>query len=285
MRLTFLTASLFALTALPALAKDPECRWAKSWDEAVAEAKARNVPIHVAFQDDSKACTGMDTSVYANKELVAASKRWVNVYCNRDSGHGKQRVGEREMCKRHPEITCEEHIECNSIASGKYFQGAFRMPATVWCKSDGTEIGKVEGGLSAKQVIEKMRWAETIVGPGLDTDAYDFLLDRLAVGEKAAADGRTKDAVDAYAAAVKTYGKHPAAKKWTDEAQAALDQLAGVARRKIADAATAKDAGDFAKARDLLASVQTDFKGQPVVKEADKAMAEVVAAEKAAGKK
>lgn len=227
----------------------------------------------------------MDSSVYANKDFVAASKRWVNVYCSKDSGHGTEKVGDKEMCKLHPGITCEEHIACNASAGGKYFQGTFRAPATVWCKPDGTEIGKVQGGMSAKQVIEKMGEAEKVLGPGLDVDAYDFLLDRLAVGDKAVADEKLKEAVDAYAAAVKTFGKNPAAKTWTDKAQAALDQLVEGARTKIAEAATAKDAGDFAKAKELLKSVQTDFKGQPVAKEADKAMADVSAAEKAAGKK
>ena len=52
MRRTVLTAALLALAALPALAKGPQCRWARSWDDAMAEAKARNVPIHVTFHKD-----------------------------------------------------------------------------------------------------------------------------------------------------------------------------------------------------------------------------------------
>ncbi len=53
MRRFLLTAAAFALAAVPALAGGgPQCRWAKSWDEALAEAKARNVPIHVTFHKD-----------------------------------------------------------------------------------------------------------------------------------------------------------------------------------------------------------------------------------------
>ncbi|NUN49599.1 MAG: hypothetical protein HUU15_12295 [Candidatus Brocadiae bacterium] len=44
--------ALFAVAALPAFARGPECRWSKTWDEALAEAKARNVPIHVTFHKD-----------------------------------------------------------------------------------------------------------------------------------------------------------------------------------------------------------------------------------------
>jgi hypothetical protein len=226
----------------------------------------------------------MDSSVYANKDFVAASKRWVNVYCSKDDMHGKVKVGEKEMCKLHPTITCQEHMDCNLSAGGKYFQGTFGAPATVWCKPDGTEIGKVQGGMSTKQLIEKMAEAERVVGPGLDSDSYQFLLEKLASGEKAATDGKVKDAVDAYAGAIKAMSKNKLAKAWVDRAQAALDALVEGAKTRIGEAVAAKDAGDFAKAREILKAVQTEFKGQAIAKDADKAMADVAAAEKAAKK-
>ncbi len=60
MRLAFITASLFAACIAfagdkkekPAQVPSDFIRWAHSWDEAVAEAKERNVPIHVAFHKD-----------------------------------------------------------------------------------------------------------------------------------------------------------------------------------------------------------------------------------------
>ena len=36
----------------PAVAPPDFIHWAHSWDEAVTEAKERNVPIHVAFHKD-----------------------------------------------------------------------------------------------------------------------------------------------------------------------------------------------------------------------------------------
>ena len=51
-KLALATAAL-ALLALPALAKPPvEVRWGRSWDEAVKEAKARNVPIMLGLHKD-----------------------------------------------------------------------------------------------------------------------------------------------------------------------------------------------------------------------------------------
>ncbi|MEK7466529.1 MAG: hypothetical protein AAB074_03865 [Planctomycetota bacterium] len=226
----------------------------------------------------------MDSSVYANKDFVAASKRWVNVYCSKDSMHGTEKVGDQEMCKLHPGIKCEDHIACNQSAGGLYFKGSFGAPATVWCMPDGKEIGKHQGGMASKQVIEKMAEAEKACGPGLDQDAYDFLLGKTEAGDKAANDGKQKEAVEAYTAIVKTMGKNPAAKSWVEKAQAGLDRQVELAKGQIEEAVKLKDSGDFAKAKEMLKAVQVSFKGQPVAKEADKAMADVTAAEKAAKK-
>ncbi|KAF0245113.1 MAG: hypothetical protein FD180_1890 [Planctomycetota bacterium] len=227
----------------------------------------------------------MDSSVYANKDFVAASKRWVNVYCSKDTSHGTERVNDQEMCKLHSTIKCEDHVSCNSEAGGKYFKGTFGAPATVWCMPDGKEIGQKQGGMASKQVIEKMAEAEKAVGPGLDSDSYEFLLEKIGGGDKAANDGKVKEAVEAYSAALKAMGRNPAAKSWVEKAQKGLDRQVELAKSRIEDAMKAKDEGDFAKAKELLKAIQTDFKGQPVAKEADKAMSDVSAAEKTAGKK
>lgn len=62
MRLTFAAASLLAASVAFAGDKDKKekpaqipadsIHWAHSWEEALAEAKERNVPIHVAFHKD-----------------------------------------------------------------------------------------------------------------------------------------------------------------------------------------------------------------------------------------
>jgi hypothetical protein len=285
MRKFTLTAAALALSVLSAYAKPPVdgVHWAKTWEDAVKEAKERNVPIMVTFhKDNCPRCTGMDSSVYNQKEFIAASRRWVNVYCNKDTGHGTVKIDGKEMCKLCPSITCDDHVKCDQgSGSGAYFNGTIGTPATVWADSSGKKIDSNQGGMSSKQLLEKMAEAEKAQGPGLDEASYAFLTDNLAAGEKATTDGKTKDAIDAYTGIVKQMGKNPAAKTWVEKAQSALDKLVEGAKARIEEAAKAKDGGDFAKAKELLKAVQTEFKGQPVAKDADKAMAEVVAAEKA----
>ncbi|MCE9583944.1 MAG: hypothetical protein K8T20_15785 [Planctomycetes bacterium] len=222
----------------------------------------------------------MDSSVYANKEFVAASKRWVNVYCSKDSGHGTEKVGDVEMCKIHPGIKCEEHVACNASSSGLFFSGTHKAPGTVWCDSTGKMIGKQEGSMSAKQVIEKMAEAEKAVGVGIGLDEYEFFKTKLAAGEKSATDGKVKDAFEAYTAVVKM-SKTPGSKPWVDKAQAALDKIMESGKTRLADAMALKDAKDYANAKAALKQLAVDYKGQPFAKEIDKANAEVLAAEKA----
>lgn len=45
-------AAVLALASLPALAGGPEVRWAKDWEEALKEAKERNVPIMLGIHKD-----------------------------------------------------------------------------------------------------------------------------------------------------------------------------------------------------------------------------------------
>lgn len=284
--LTF--AAIAVLASLPALAGPPEpaVRWAHSWEEAVKEAEERNVPIHVTFHKDGcPKCTSMDASVYNQKDFIVASKRWVNVYCNRNTGHGTQKVNGKDACKLFANLTCEEHVACDSGASGGgYFKGSFGTPATVWCDVTGKEIGQNQGGMSAKQLIEKMAEAEKTVGPGLGEDEYLFLHGKMEAGEKAVADGKLRDAVEIYASAIKAMGKVASAKPWVEKIQESLDKLVEGARGRIEEAAKAKDDGDFGKAKELLRAVSADFKGQPVAKDAEKALVEVLAAEKASKK-
>ncbi|MCE9583943.1 MAG: hypothetical protein K8T20_15780 [Planctomycetes bacterium] len=53
MKTSYLSIAAFMLAALPALARGPECKWAHSWEEALAEAKERNVPIHATYHKDN----------------------------------------------------------------------------------------------------------------------------------------------------------------------------------------------------------------------------------------
>ena len=126
----------------------------------------------------------MDSSVYANKEFVKASKRWVCVYGSNDTGHGTAAVDGKEMCKLHPQITCEEHVKVDADASGKFFSGDDRDAGDglVRLRREGSrQAGRRDVG-EAVDGEDGGGGEEAGARPG--SDEYWYALDRIAAGEK-----------------------------------------------------------------------------------------------------
>lgn len=221
----------------------------------------------------------MDSSVYANKDFVKASKRWVCVYASKDTGHGTKKVDGKEMCKLHPQLLCEDHVRADGQAGGKFFSGTIRTPATVWCDPEGKEIGKQQGSMSAKQLIEKMAEAEKKVGPGLGSDEYWMAQERNAAGEKLLGEGKLKEALEAFNAVVKLE-KLPGSKPVVERAKAGLARVDEQGRSWLAQATEMKSAGDNVKAKAKLKEIVAALKGSEIAKEAEKMLAEMESAEK-----
>ncbi|MBI2923221.1 MAG: hypothetical protein HYY18_19370 [Planctomycetes bacterium] len=221
----------------------------------------------------------MDSSVYANKDFIKASKRWVCVYGSKDSGHGTEKVNGAEMCKLHPQLTCDDHMKVNGEVSGKFFTGTIKMPATVWCDSDGKEVGKQQGALSSKQLIEKMAEVEKQLGPGLGSDEYWMAQDRLAAGEKAMGEAKLRDALASFNEVVKME-KLPGSKAVVDRAKAGLERTNEMVQALVANADEIRSAGDLDRAKEKYKEILAQFRGTEIGKKAEKALAEMEQAEK-----
>ena len=278
-RLTLIATAL-AMAALPAMAAPPEIRWARSWDEALKEAKDRNVPIHVAVhKDDSPDCATMAGSVFTSKEFIVASKNWVNVYCNRDTAHGVAKVEGKDVCKLFPAMGCADHVACEKAVSAQFFKGAIAAPGIVWCDADGKEIGQFQGAMTAKALLEKMAAAVKKVGPGLALDDWLAAIGHLADGDKAVTDNLFTAAILAYSAVLKI-SKVPGAKTVVARAQAGLDRVNEQGMLQFQHAQEKVAAKDVKGAREELTKISATFKGLPAAKEADKALAKIEEDEK-----
>jgi len=209
----------------------------------------------------------MDGSVYPNKDVVAASKRWVNIYCNKDTEHGTKKVGNEEFCALIPGIRCEEHVAAWNALNNLYFKGSIPNPTTIWCDVDGTEVGRQEGSMVAKDMISKFAAAEKKVGPGLNVDEYNYAMGSIADGAKSEEAGKIPDAVKSYAAVVRM--KNPAAKNVIQLAQDAMNKLDAAGRVKVSAAKEIIAGRDYERAKSILKEVLTTYKGLPVAKEAE----------------
>jgi len=215
----------------------------------------------------------MDSPVYPNKDFVAASKKWVSIYCNKESEHGSKKVGlDKELCAIIAGITCDEHTKNFAELSGKFFKGTIMNPTHIWCDPDGNEIGRQVGAMPTKGLVEKMGEALKKVGPGLGGDEYAYMNDKIAEGQKASEENKPKDAIAAWTAVTKM-SKNPGAKNVVARAQAGLDKLNEYGKDQVAKAKDLATGGDVEGARKLLKEIYSGYKGLDCAKDAEKEIA------------
>ena len=64
----------------------------------------------------------MDGSVYPNKDVIAASKLMVNIFCNKEDTHGLKKYGSEEMCADNYGQLCAEHVKNHGEVANKFFK-------------------------------------------------------------------------------------------------------------------------------------------------------------------
>ncbi len=285
-----LRVSAFVLAALAlcvsARAGTPEgVRWAGSWQAATAEAAERNVPILVVFVRQDEAGLAIEKSVLTGREFVAASKKWVTVYCNRDETQPTKKEGDKEFSALTPGITVAEHIAAWKALSGQFFKtDDAPAPAFVWCLPSGEEVGRNEGPMTSREVTARMAEATKKAGPGLDAGDYVEALDHLKAGGAAADERKVQDAVKEFAAVVKMQ-KLPGSKGVVSRAQAELDKLDAAGRAAMEPANEVIVAEDYPRAKTILKDVMDTYRGLPAAKDAGKKYDEVCELEKAKAKR
>jgi hypothetical protein len=134
--------------------------WKGDWDAAVEEAAARNVPIHLAaLMDNCPVCKAMSDSAFTDPRIIELSRSFVNVLAHNETTHGDHDavVGKEKvkLCNEYATIPCSLHRKGWS-AVGKFINGTFVAPMTLFADPAGREIGKAEGGLSPNDLLKKM---------------------------------------------------------------------------------------------------------------------------------
>ncbi|NUN48572.1 MAG: hypothetical protein HUU15_07070 [Candidatus Brocadiae bacterium] len=206
--------------------------------------------------------------------MIAASKTTVNIFCNNETEHAKdKKYGNEEWCEHNYGQKCDEHVANHNALSSKFFSGSIPNPTTILCTPDGTEIARKKGAPSNKELIDMIKAAATKVGPGLGRDEYLFAKDKMKAAEEQIAAGKTPDAIKTLQTVTKTFAKNPAAKPALDAAQKKLDDLNQAGMDRIAAAKEAAAAGNVEEARKELKDVYNSCKGLECSKAAEKEMA------------
>lgn len=129
--------------------------WALDWTEALYESRWRNVPMHVAYHDDSEPSRSMIATVYSDPKFIEASRMWVNVPVLAKGGHevDVDRDGGRViLCDRFWNINCEVHVR--HAAAAVNFKDLTQRPATVFTMMGLQELGRLEGKITAPELLK-----------------------------------------------------------------------------------------------------------------------------------
>lgn len=269
-----------AACASQALAKPPEIRWARSWKDATAEAKIRNVPVVVVFAKVDADGGTLEKSVLGSSDVIFASKKWIAVYCNQDPGQPTKKMGDKVVSAVTPGLTEEDHIAAWKELAPKFFKGVeVTTPAVVWCDPEGEEKGRIAGKVTASELLSKVGETSKKIGPGLDGDEYVEAMEHLKTGDDATAGNKFEDAVREFGEVAKLE-KTPGAKGVVQMSKERLNGVNDVGKTFYTRAMDCATGGDNVQAKSRLKEIMTRFDGLPVAKDAKKSYDELVAREK-----
>jgi hypothetical protein len=208
----------------------------------------------------------MSESTFTDPKVIELSKNFVNVIAHRETSHGDHEVlvGKEKvkLCNEYYDIPCSVHTK-GDAAVGKFFQGSFGTPSTVFADPSGKEISKVQGGLSSGELIKKMNEAQAAVsGEKISLTQWQSAQKFVADSEAFLAKGDTKKAVDAVVKLGRMKGA--AFKTMSEEATAKVED----AGKKALSEALAMD--NVEEKKKALKKIVDDYKPLAVSNEAKK---------------
>lgn len=209
----------------------------------------------------------MSDSTFTDPKVIEMSRSFVNVIAHSETGHGDRdaMVGKEKtkLCTEYGNIPCSVHKQGWTTAVGKFINGTFGTPTTIFADPKGKEIGKAEGGLSGKELITKMTDAlAKVPGDHLTTTLWQTAKRLVADSDAWLAKGEPKKAAECLVKLSKIKGAP--IKEMTDEASARANE----AGRKALQAALALGADEEKKK--ALKKIVDDYKPLEVSAEAKK---------------
>jgi hypothetical protein len=209
----------------------------------------------------------MAETSFTDQKVIEASRNFVCFIVHEETSHGsKEAVVGREklkLCQEYYTIPCETHVK-GWDAVGKFFQGTFQTPTTVFAEPGGKEISRYVGSLDARDLLKKMQEIQgKVQGEKVPLPVWhagqQLAREAAAHMEK----GDLRKAIDAWT----KLGKLSKAYWFRDTSREGLDKLIDNGERRIADALV-KDTPE--EKRKALQKVIDDFKGTRVADQAKK---------------
>ncbi|HEX7896692.1 MAG TPA: hypothetical protein VF950_02970 [Planctomycetota bacterium] len=214
----------------------------------------------------------MSETSYVDPKVIEMSKNFVNVVAHQETTHGDREllVGreKKKLCTEYFNIPCSVHVK-GYEAAGKFFQGTFSTPTTVFADPGGVELSRKVGGLSGGELVKAMNEALLKVnGEKIGLPVWSLMKQLQADVEAQLAKNEAKKAVDAAAKIVKL-GKGSV---FRDAAKESNDKIAEHGKAALEAALALEKLEDKKKA---LQKVVDAYKPLPVSDEAKAELAKL----------
>jgi hypothetical protein len=209
----------------------------------------------------------MSESTYTDSKVIELSKSFVNLVAHQETTHGTHEavVGREKakLCNEYYDIPCDVHTKATS-AIGKFFNGTFGTPTTVFCDPSGKELSRLVGGASSSELMKKMneslgKVSGDHVALGLWHQAHQFVSEAEAAAQKSD-----------YHKAVEAYSRIAKMSKgawFKDTSKEGLDKMNQAGEERLKEALALEAVEEKKKA---LRKVADDFKPLPCSLEAKK---------------
>lgn len=224
MRKALYAAGAVLALAAPALAD--ETRIAASWDEGLAEAQRRNVPILVILQKEEAQPFVKNLQQAAFAQFL--NDRAVVIVGHRPNGHQPAKRVDRdkqevEFCPLYLSIQCSVHDAIYNDYAGRFDYA--ELPAAFICRPDGRTSQSGIERMGPPAIMEKINEAQAALGEGTFRSELDRLERKLQKGDEKLADGKLGPARKVYEAELEDARK-PLLRAACEERIARLDARA-----------------------------------------------------------
>ncbi len=164
--------ALVFLVALPLAAQAKNVGWFEgTFEEALTEARERNVPLLVAFnQDEEESNESLIQGLYADATFIKLMLRCVPVIASIHE-HPPVKIGGVARCSRFPAVTCAQHRRLETKAREVCWgERPVSTPSHVVLHPDGTEGARMIDMVSAGEIEGGLNVVRKKIGLGLTRD-------------------------------------------------------------------------------------------------------------------
>ena len=207
----------------------------------------------------------MAETSFTDREVIQAAQNFVCMVVHSENDHGETEyvIGRKKvkLCNEWYTIPCKEHQK-GEASLGRFFQGVFRTPTSVFCDPSGKELFRVTGGMNARQLTTRMSGAlEKVKGPNVPAALWKRVQKMIADAKAHVEKDEFKKAIALCTKAGKTRGSD-AFEKMSREALEEINEHGNI----LLELAAKLDNPSLQKT--IIQNVASDFRGLPVSKKA-----------------